>query len=184
MLTRWLSLLIAAVALLAAHLPAQARIWDSVPDEQLQALQLSREASPKELFEALSKRYKAELNKGKLARYWEPIPMDMYLAPSLFYKPPDVNIDVTREQCVSCHTSVTHGWVKTWEKSVHANLDAIRQLPASDVRAYKKDIIAEVEEIDMLLSVTKQVSTLAKDVAFGPFDFELSCTSITRPLSS
>ena len=46
MLTRWLSLLIAAVALLAAHLPAQARIWDSVPDEQLQALQLSREASP------------------------------------------------------------------------------------------------------------------------------------------
>ena len=84
MLTRWLSLLIAAVALLAAHLPAQARIWDSVPDEQLQALQLSREASPKELFEALSKRYKAELNKGKLARYWEPIPMDMYLAPSLF----------------------------------------------------------------------------------------------------
>ena len=37
MLTRWLSLLIAAVALLAAHLPAQARIWDSVPDEQLQA---------------------------------------------------------------------------------------------------------------------------------------------------
>lgn len=146
MLTRWLSLLIAAVALLAAHLPAQARIWDSVPDEQLQALQLSREASPKELFEALSKRYKAELNKGKLARYWEPIPMDMYLAPSLFYKPPDVNIDVTREQCVSCHTSVTHGWVKSWEKSVHANLDAIRQLPASDVRAYKKDIIAEVED--------------------------------------
>ena len=122
MLTRWLSLLIAAVALLAAHLPAQARIWDSVPDEQLQALQLSREASPKELFEALSKRYKAELNKGKLARYWEPIPMDMYLAPSLFYKPPDVNIDVTREQCVQCHGADGKGDTKMGKKLGIADL--------------------------------------------------------------
>jgi hydroxylamine dehydrogenase len=125
-------------------MPAQARIWDSVPDEQLQALQLSREAC--QVVRGPVQALQGRLEQGQAGQYWEPIPMDMYLAPSLFYKPPDVNIDVTREQCVSCHTSVTHGWVKSWEKSVHANLDAIRQLPASDVRAYKKDIIAEVED--------------------------------------
>lgn len=136
-----------AVSFLSLHVPVQAAIWDSVPDEQIKALNLTRDATPKELFDALSKRYRAELTKGKFAKYWEPIPMDMYLAPTLFYKPPpDVNIDVTREQCVGCHTSVTHGWVKSWQKSVHANLDMIRSLPDSDSRAYKKGIITEVED--------------------------------------
>ena len=146
MLARLLSLFAMVIGLLAAHAPASAAIWDTVPDEQLKALSLSRDASPQELFDALSKRYRAELTKGKFAKYWEPIPMDMYLAPSLFYKPPALNMEVTREQCVSCHTDATHGWVTSWQKSVHANLDQIRQLPDSDVRAYKKGIITEVED--------------------------------------
>lgn len=130
---------------LVTHL-AHAQIWDTVPDEQLEALKLSRSATPKALYDALATRYKTNLNKGKLAQWWEPVPMDQYLAPSLFYKPPDLNIDVTREQCVQCHESVTHGWVKSWQKSAHANLDAIRKLDASDSRAYKQAIITEVEQ--------------------------------------
>ena len=145
MLARLSGLLVLAATLLLVQAPATARIWDTVPDEQLTALGLAREASPKELFDALSTRYRAELTRGKFARYWEPIPMDMYLAPTLFYKPPDLDIEASRDQCVTCHTSVTHGWVKSWEKSVHANLDAIRDLPADDLRVYKKEIIAEVE---------------------------------------
>lgn len=125
---------------------AHAQIWDTVPDEQLKALNLERSASPKQLYDALVRRYKANLNKGKLAKWWEPAPIDQYLAPSLFYKPPDLNIEVTREQCVACHTAATHGWVQAWQQSVHANLDALRKLPDGDVRAYKKSILSEVEQ--------------------------------------
>lgn len=126
--------------------PVSAKIWDSVPDAQLKALSLTRDASPKELFDALSTRYRAELTKGKFAKWWEPIPIDQYLAPTLFYSPPNIDMEVTRSQCADCHTSVTHGWVRSWEKSVHARLDEIRELDSSDIRAYKKDIIAEVED--------------------------------------
>lgn len=146
MFTRIFSGIVVAVVSLLLALPASARIWDSVPDEQLENLELTRDASPKELFDALSERYLAELTKGKYAEYWEPIPFDQYLAPTLFYQPPDIDMDVTRDQCVSCHEGVTHGWVKSWEKSLHARLDEIRALDSDDVRAYKKDIIAEVED--------------------------------------
>ncbi len=124
-----------------------AQIWDTVPDEQLKALNLERSASPKQLYDALVTRYKANLTKGKFAKWWEPAPIDQYMAPTLFYKPPpELNIDVTREQCVACHTTVTHGWVQSWQQSVHANLDALRKLPDGAVRAYKKSIFGEVEQ--------------------------------------
>src|SRR5690606_5282074 len=138
-------LLVFALAIVLCA-PVSAKVWDSVPDAQLEALNLSRDASPKELFDALSTRYRAELTKGKLAKWWEPIPMDQYLAPTLFYSPPNIDMDVTRGQCADCHKAVTHGWVRSWEKSVHARLDEIRGLDDGDVRAYKKDIIAEVED--------------------------------------
>lgn len=146
MFTRILSGIAVAVLSFLLALPAAARIWDSVPDEQIQALGLTRDATPKELYDALAERYHAELTKGKYAEFWEPIPLDQYLAPTLFYTPPDIDMDVTRDQCASCHEGVTHGWVQMWEKSVHANLDSIRELDDSDVRAYKKDIIAEIED--------------------------------------
>jgi len=131
-----------ALAFTAAH----AQIWDTVPDEQLKALNLTRAAKPKELYDALSARWKSNVTKGKFAKWWEPSPIDMYMAPVLFYKPPEVNIEATREQCVQCHQAATHGWVQSWQQSVHANLDMIRKLPAGDTRAYKAEIITEVEQ--------------------------------------
>ncbi len=138
--------MLAALLLLGAASLAGAEIWDSVPDAQLKALKLERSASPTQLFDALSTRWKANLNKGKFAKWWEPVAMDQYLAPSLFYQSQGPDIESTRAQCVECHSAATHGWVKSWEKSVHARLDEIRTLPASDNRAYKKDILAEVED--------------------------------------
>jgi hydroxylamine dehydrogenase len=138
----WLALV------LALAMPwAQAQIWDTVPDETLKALKLERSASPKQLYDALATRYKANLTKGKQAKWWEPTEMDQYFAPSLFYKPPQsLTIDVTREQCVACHQTVTHGWVKSWKQSMHGSLDALRKLPANDSRAYKQTILAEIEQ--------------------------------------
>ena len=120
-----------------------------VPDETYKALGLDKNASPKELYDALVKRYNdpAEgAGKGSFAEFWEPIPITKYLNPRDFYTPPDsVHMDATRAQCVECHTQITPGWVHSWQKSVHGNLDEIRNLPETDSRAYKKGMITEVE---------------------------------------
>lgn len=130
-----------------ASLPwmAGAEVWKSVPDATLDGLGLTRAATPDDLYKALTKRYTENYTKGKFAQWWEPIPLDGYLAPTLFYENPGLDFEARREDCATCHTGVTHGWVLSWQKSVHANLDEIRKLPAGDVRAYKKDMIAEVE---------------------------------------
>ena len=119
-----------------------------IPDELYQALGLERSASPKQLYEALVSRYHDPqwIGRGTYAQFWEPIPISQYLNPFLFYQPTDVDIEATRAECVECHTTVTPGWVQGWQKSVHANLDQIRALPDDDPRAYKKAILAEVEE--------------------------------------
>ena len=137
----------AVFLMLAVHAPASAQEqnWDTLPDAQFKDLGLTRDATPAQLYNALAKRYRADYSKGKFAKWWEPIPMDKYFAPTLFYEAPDLDMPVTRTMCVQCHTGVTHGWVLSWQKSVHANLDEIRSLPKSDVRYYKNDIIASVE---------------------------------------
>ncbi|KAA3630027.1 MAG: hydroxylamine reductase [Proteobacteria bacterium] len=136
-----------AMLALASSAPVAASIWDSVPDETVEALGLTRDASTADLYQGLTKRYKENLTKGKYADWWEPIPLDTYLAPTLFYEPPqNLKLEVKRDQCVQCHTELTHGWVKSWQKSAHANLDEVRALPDDDPRAYKKGMIAEVEE--------------------------------------
>lgn len=123
-----------------------AKGWPSVPENTFEALGLPRHATPDELYDALAKRYYEDFKEGKFAHLWEPIPMDQYFMSSLFYEPPQtLKMEVNRDQCITCHKAVTHGWVKGWQKSAHANLDEIRELPADDVRAYKKDIIAQVE---------------------------------------
>lgn len=119
--------------------------WASVPDALFEDLSISRDASPAELFDAVATRYKKQYTEGKYAEFWEPIPMDMYFQPFLYYKPPQMDFTVRRGDCVTCHTNVTHGWVESWDKSVHANLDKIRNLPDSDVRAYKKGIVKQIE---------------------------------------
>ncbi|THJ22114.1 MAG: hypothetical protein CAF45_010625 [Nitrospira sp. CG24E] len=79
--------LVVCGVLLAAT--AQAN-FPSVPQETYQALNLDRSASPKELHEALTKRYLDPgrgAGKGQYGQYWEPIPFSKYLDPLSFYKP-------------------------------------------------------------------------------------------------
>ena len=134
------------------------------PDETYKALGLSKSASPKELFEALTKRYHDEAQgtgKGTLSKYWEPIPISKYLNPHTFYKPPQtIDVDAKREQCVECHQQTTPGWTHSWQKSVHGNLDDIRKLPESDSRAYKKALLKEVEDNLHSMGTLKSGETL------------------------
>ena len=120
-----------------------------IPDETFKALGIDKSASPKELYEALTKRYNdpaAGAGTGSLSKFWEPIPISKYLNPRDFYEPPtNPQVDAQREQCVQCHTAITPGWVHSWNKSVHNNLDEIRNLPDTDTRAYKKEMLTEVE---------------------------------------
>lgn len=137
-------------------------VWDTVPKETLDRLGLKQDTSPKDLYQALAKRYRARLNKGPYAQMWEPTPIDAYLVPGLFYKPSAnvPNVEVTRQQCVQCHASITPGWVHGWQKSLHANLDLIRKLPDTDPRAYKKAILREVEENLVSLGILKRGQNL------------------------
>jgi hydroxylamine dehydrogenase len=123
--------------------------FPSVPKETYEALKLDRAASPKQLHEALVKRYldPAEgFGKGKYGQYWEPIPFSKYLDPASFYKPPTSVKDIaTRQQCVKCHTDESPGWVAMWKKSTHANLDKIRKLTPKDDTYYKKAKLEAIE---------------------------------------
>ncbi len=124
--------------------------FPSVPKETYEALKLDRSASPKELHEALTKRFVDPgrgAGKGQYGQYWEPIPMSKYFDPMSFYKPPtSVKEIATREQCVKCHTDESPGWVAMWKRSTHANLDKIRKLTPSDDTFYKKAKLEAVEE--------------------------------------
>jgi hydroxylamine dehydrogenase len=143
----WLSFGALACGVLLAG-TAQAD-FPSVPKETYEALKLDRSVSPKQLHEALVKRYldPAEgFGKGKYGQYWEPIAMSKYLDPGSFYKPPTSVKDIaTREQCVKCHTDESPGWVALWKKSSHANLDKIRKLTEKDVTYYKKAKLEAIE---------------------------------------
>jgi hydroxylamine dehydrogenase len=120
-----------------------------IPKETYKALGVSKSATPKELFEALQKRYRDPeqgAGKGSHAEYWEPIPMSAYLDPLSFYKPPtSVKENNTREECVECHSEETAGHVVAWKKSMHADLGKIRDLSADDPRFYKKKKLEQVE---------------------------------------
>lgn len=135
-----------------------------VPNETYKALKLEKSTSPKELYDALVKRYNDPAHgagKGSFAEFWEPIPITKYLNPRDFYTPPaTVDVDATRAQCVECHTAITPGWVHSWQKSVHSNLDEIRSLPDSDSRAYKKGMIEEVETNLRSMRILKEGESL------------------------
>jgi len=139
------ALLLAAIAVLASLGPAEAE----TPDETFKSLGLTRSATPKELYDALTKRYydpAQGAGKGSLSQYWQPIPITKYLDPRDFYAPPQgIEMDARREQCVECHEQTTPGWAHSWRASVHGNLEEIRNLSDKDSRAYKKGLIADVE---------------------------------------
>lgn len=129
---------------------AQANI-PSVPNELYEALKLDREkVTPKELHEALVKRYKDPAQgsgPGTMAQYWEPIPYGIYLDPNTFYKSPTTNKEVaSRKECVECHTDESPVWVQAWKRSSHANLDKIRNLKPEDPTFYKKGKLEDVEK--------------------------------------
>ena len=96
---------LACSALLAASAYAN---FPSVPKETYKALNLEQSASPKELHEAITKRYKDPAQgagRGTLAKYWEPVPYSMYMDPASFYKPPtSMNAVADRQECVHCNT--------------------------------------------------------------------------------
>ena len=123
--------------------------FPTVPKETFEALKLDRSASPKELHEALVKRYldpAQGFGKGKYGEYWKPIPMSQYFDPGSFYKSPkSVKEIATREQCVKCHTDESPGWVQDWKRSTHANLDKVRKLTPKDATYYKKAKLEAIE---------------------------------------
>jgi len=138
-----------SIILIVSFLASSGSALSEVPSETFVALGLEKTASPKELYDALTKRYydpARGAGKGTLSKYWEPIPISKYLNPHDFYEPPKtVNIDATRAQCVECHIQTSPGWTHSWQRSVHGNLQEIRNLADSDTRAYKKNILQEVE---------------------------------------
>lgn len=124
--------------------PAQAEI----PDALYSALGLDKDVAPNVLYDALVTRYrdpKQGAGEGAFADLWEPIPFSAYMVPQNFYEGPDLDMEVSRTECVECHENVTPGWVHSWENSVHGNLDEIRGLDETDSRHYKKELIGQVE---------------------------------------
>lgn len=146
----WLRGLFAAafVATATAGGPAAAESWPTVPDELFSALGLERDVPANVLYDAVAARFHDQAQgygKGKFADLWEPIAISRYFDPGLYQGRDDLDFDVQAGECVSCHESITPGWVHSWGNSVHADLDAIRALPEDDSRAYKKEHLAEVE---------------------------------------
>ena len=143
----WLKLAMFAGALALAG-AVHANI-PSVPDETYEALGLDRSATPKELHEALVKRYKDPeqgFGKGSMGDYWEPIPLSTYMDPATFYEPPTSMRDkADRKECVECHADESPVWVQAWKRSTHANLDKVRALKPSDPTYYKKGKLEDVE---------------------------------------
>ncbi|MFV0300502.1 MAG: multiheme c-type cytochrome, partial [Paracoccus sp. (in: a-proteobacteria)] len=142
-LTIAVAILIGSNATLAA-----ADEWPTVPDALFEALGLSDDVPANELYDAVTRRYYDEAQgygRGQFAELWEPIAMSRYFDPALYEGREALDFDVTREECASCHETVTPGWVHAWDNSVHADLDALRALPPEDSRAYKVKHLDEVE---------------------------------------
>ncbi|MCG3201487.1 MAG: Hydroxylamine oxidoreductase [Gammaproteobacteria bacterium] len=143
----WSLAVVSAVVLGCASAgPAQA----DIPKETFEALKLDPSAGPKELHEALTKRYRDPeqgAGKGKYSELWEPIPMSKYTDPLTFYEPPATVKEVAgRKDCVECHADETPGWVDAWKKSVHSKLDDVRALKPDDPTYYRKQKLEEVEK--------------------------------------
>lgn len=85
------------------------------------------------LYEALTARFYDEsqgYGRGQFAELWEPIAFSRYMDPGLYEGREHLDFEVSAEDCVACHESVTPGWVHAWGRSTHADLDALRALPS------------------------------------------------------
>ena len=124
-----------------------------IPKETYDKLGLSPDtATPKQLYDKLVERYKDPkqgAGKGKFADKWQPLAIDQYFNPITFYKPPTSLTKTTDGAgCIKCHEDKdeSYGAVVAWRKSVHSNLNAIRNLSPGDPRFYKKEKLEQVEE--------------------------------------
>jgi hydroxylamine dehydrogenase len=123
-----------------------------IPKELYSGLAIKPDASPRELHEALTKRYRDPAQgagKGKFAHLWQPIPFSKYFDPLTFYEPPSTpQLEAGRKECVDCHTALNPGLVQAWKKSGHSesNLARIRALKPTDPRFYKRAQLEEVEK--------------------------------------
>jgi len=140
---------ISVLGVVAVALMFSSQAGADIPGETYKALGVDKSASPKELYGKLKERYldpEQGAGEGSLAEYWEPIPMSAYLDPLSFYKPPtSVKESNTRDECVSCHEEETAGHVVAWKKSLHSDLDKVRNLASDDSRYYKKKKLDQVE---------------------------------------
>lgn len=153
--------LVSSLLMIAFAQPAKA----DIPGELYEALGLESDVSPKDLYDALVKRYydpEQGYGKGAFGDLWEPIPFTKYMNPHTFYEGPDIDIVVERGECVECHETVTPGWVHSWQKSAHGNLDEIRNLPDDDSRAYKKELVDQVEANLHSMGLLPEGRTLAE----------------------
>ena len=128
--------------------PGMGLAWQTVPEELFEALGIERDAPANVLYDAVAARYYDEAQgygRGQFADLWEPIAFSQYMDPNLYQPREHLDFDVTAEECVSCHESITPGWVHAWQGSTHADLAALRDLPPEDSRAYKVEHLDEVE---------------------------------------
>ncbi len=142
------TLAVAAAALGLLGGPALAQSWPTVPDELFEALEVAPDAPANVLYDAVVARYYDEAQgygRGQFAELWEPIAFSVYMDPSLYEGREHLDFETTAEDCVTCHEGVTPGWVHAWERSLHADIDAIRAFPADDSRAYKQEHLDEIE---------------------------------------
>jgi hydroxylamine dehydrogenase len=123
-----------------------------IPKETYDKLKLDPEtATPKQMYDKLVDRYndpKHGAGKGKYADKWKPLAIDQYFNPKSFYKPPTTVEKISDGAgCIECHEEEdgSPGAVVAWRKSVHSNLNAIRNLPPGDTRYYKKEKLEQVE---------------------------------------
>jgi len=142
---------IAAVAAASIGLGGGAALgegWPTVPEETFAALGVAADAPANVLYEALAARFYDQAKgygEGQFSALWEPIAFSRYLNPALYEGREELGFQVTAEECVTCHETVTPGWVHAASRSVHADLAALRSLPADDPRAYKVAHLDEVE---------------------------------------
>jgi len=154
------------LALVSLLIPMMsATVGADIPDETFEVLGLDRDGDPADLYDALEWRYhdpEEGAGEGSHADFWDPILFSKYTNPTSFYEPPDKGKGSGRQGCVECHEKDTPGHTMAWKQSVHANLNQIRNLEASDVRFYKKEKLKSVERNLVALGLLEEGQILSE----------------------
>jgi hydroxylamine dehydrogenase len=156
-----------ALALIVALGLSGAALADIPPElyDSLGVAPVDQGGDPAELYDALEWRYHdpAEgAGEGSLADFWDPIPFSKYTNPQSFYEPPEKGKGSDRQGCVECHEKDTAGHTMAWKASVHANLNAVRNLSPEDPRFYKREKLVEVERNLVALGYLDEGDTLSE----------------------